>query len=74
MRKSTVNEIERMVVTRVFDAPRELVWRAWTDPKYVMQLGAEGLYCARLPDGFSRWGEITLLHEGTGWAGVLECG
>ncbi len=31
------NEIERMVVTRVFDAPRELVWRAWTDPKYVMQ-------------------------------------
>jgi len=22
-----------VVVTRVFDAPRELVWRAWTDPK-----------------------------------------
>ena len=34
---STVNETERMVVTRVFDAPRELVWKAWTDPKYVMQ-------------------------------------
>ena len=33
----TVNEKERMVVTRVFDAPRELVWKAWTDPKYVMQ-------------------------------------
>jgi uncharacterized protein YndB with AHSA1/START domain len=33
--KST--EIERMVITRVFDAPRELVWKAWTDPKYVMQ-------------------------------------
>ena len=26
-----------MVVTRVFDAPRQLVWKAWTDPKYVMQ-------------------------------------
>jgi uncharacterized protein YndB with AHSA1/START domain len=26
-----------MVVTRVFDAPRALVWKAWTDPKYVMQ-------------------------------------
>jgi len=26
-----------MVVTRVFDAPRELVWKAWTDSKYVMQ-------------------------------------
>jgi uncharacterized protein YndB with AHSA1/START domain len=37
MTKNTVNETERMVVTRVFDAPRELIWKAWTDPKYVMQ-------------------------------------
>ena len=37
MTKNTVSEIERMVITRVFDAPRELVWKAWTDPKYVMQ-------------------------------------
>jgi uncharacterized protein YndB with AHSA1/START domain len=37
MTKNTVNETERMVVTRVFDAPRELVWKAWTDPKYVKQ-------------------------------------
>jgi len=37
MTKSTVNETERMTVTRVFDAPRELVWKAWTDPKYIMQ-------------------------------------
>jgi uncharacterized protein YndB with AHSA1/START domain len=37
MTKNTVGETERMVVTRVFDAPRELVWKAWTDPKYVMQ-------------------------------------
>ena len=37
MTKNTSNEIERMVVTRVFDAPRELVWKAWTDAKYVMQ-------------------------------------
>jgi uncharacterized protein YndB with AHSA1/START domain len=43
MPKNTVNETERMVVTRVFDAPRELVWKAWTDPKYVMQWwGPEG--------------------------------
>ncbi|WP_446744633.1 SRPBCC family protein [Silvibacterium acidisoli] len=32
-----VNETERMMITRIFDAPRELVWKAWTDPKYVMQ-------------------------------------
>ena len=37
MTKDPVNDTERMVVTRVFDAPRELVWKAWTDPKYVMQ-------------------------------------
>ncbi len=37
MTKNTANETERMVITRVFDAPRELVWKAWTDPKYVMQ-------------------------------------
>ena len=28
---------DRMVVTKIFDAPRELVWKAWTDPKYMMQ-------------------------------------
>jgi uncharacterized protein YndB with AHSA1/START domain len=22
-------------ITRVFDAPRELVWRAWTDPEHM---------------------------------------
>jgi len=37
MTENTVSEIERMAVTRIFDAPRELVWKAWTDPKYVMQ-------------------------------------
>jgi uncharacterized protein YndB with AHSA1/START domain len=37
MTKNTVNETERMVITRVFDAPRALVWEAWTNPKYVMQ-------------------------------------
>jgi len=37
MTNNTANETERMVITRVFDAPRELVWKAWTDPKYVMQ-------------------------------------
>jgi len=26
-----------LVLTRVFDAPRDLVWRAWTDPKQLAQ-------------------------------------
>ena len=37
MTQNTVNETQPMVITRVFDAPRELVWKAWTDPKYIMQ-------------------------------------
>lgn len=35
MTENTANEVERMTITRVFDAPRALVWKAWTDPKYV---------------------------------------
>jgi uncharacterized protein YndB with AHSA1/START domain len=26
-----------VTLTRVYDAPREIVWRAWTDPKYLAQ-------------------------------------
>lgn len=26
---------QELVITRVFDAPRELVWKAWTDPERV---------------------------------------
>ncbi len=37
MANETVNETERMIVTRVFDAPRELVWKAWTSPDCVRQ-------------------------------------
>ena len=38
MTNNTVNEIERMVVTRVFDAPRELVWRALMLPPVQVKL------------------------------------
>jgi uncharacterized protein YndB with AHSA1/START domain len=31
------NEEQELVLTRVFDAPRELVFKAWTDPKRVAQ-------------------------------------
>jgi len=46
MAENIVSEVERMVVTKVFDAPRELVWKAWTDPKYIMQWwGPKGFSC-----------------------------
>jgi uncharacterized protein YndB with AHSA1/START domain len=31
------NKEQELVLTRVFDAPRELVFKAWTDPKHVAQ-------------------------------------
>jgi uncharacterized protein YndB with AHSA1/START domain len=35
---SAVQPNERtVVITRVFDAPRELVWQAWTDPGHMAQ-------------------------------------
>ena len=39
-----------IVITRVFDAPRDLVWDAWTDPKQVVQWWG--------PQGFT-----TTIHE-----------
>lgn len=37
-------------------------------------VGAEGFYCARLQDGFSRGRKISLLHESAGRAGVWNGG
>jgi uncharacterized protein YndB with AHSA1/START domain len=28
---------QALVITRIFDAPRELVWRAWTEPEMAMK-------------------------------------
>ena len=32
--KAIVNEL---VITRVFDAPRELVWKVWTEPEHIVK-------------------------------------
>ena len=40
------NANETQIITRVFSAPRALVWKAWTDPRYVMQWwGPKGFSC-----------------------------
>ena len=35
--QSGYKEKEDLVVTRIIDAPIELVWKAWTDPEHVMK-------------------------------------
>ena|SRR5687768_10808745 len=37
IKNNTALKKRDLAVTRVFDAPLELVWKAWTDPAYVMQ-------------------------------------
>lgn len=32
---TNMNTQKELIITRVFDAPRDLVWRAWTDPEMV---------------------------------------
>lgn len=35
--------VKQVTLTRLIDAPRELVWQAWTDPKHITQWwGPEG--------------------------------
>lgn len=45
MAKNTISDVQRMVVERIFDAPVELLWKAYTDPQYVQQWWG--------PNGFS---------------------
>ena len=42
---------ERTVtITRVFDAPRELVWRAWTEPKHLARWFGPRGFTASVPE------------------------
>ena len=42
--KATMQGDRELVVTRTFNAPRHLVWKAWTTPQYLQRwmLGPEG--------------------------------
>ena len=35
-------EGHELVITRIFDAPRDIVWKAWTDPVHAKQWGPKG--------------------------------
>jgi uncharacterized protein YndB with AHSA1/START domain len=50
--------------TRIFDAPRELVWRVWTDPKHLAQWWG--------PDGFTTMTSTYDLRPGGVWRFVMH--
>ena len=42
----TTSTQQALVIERIFDAPRELVWRAWTEPEHFMSWwGPKGFTC-----------------------------
>jgi len=53
-----------IVITRVFDAPRELVFRAWTDPKHMEQWWG--------PKGFTNTVEQMDVRPGGAWRIVMH--
>jgi uncharacterized protein YndB with AHSA1/START domain len=53
-----------LVLTRVFEAPRELVWEAWTDPEQVVRWWG--------PRGFTTTIEIMDVRPGGVWKHVMH--
>jgi uncharacterized protein YndB with AHSA1/START domain len=53
-----------IIGTRVFDAPRELVWTVWTDPKHLAQWWG--------PDGFSTTTSAFDMRPGGVWRFIMH--
>jgi uncharacterized protein YndB with AHSA1/START domain len=53
-----------IIITRVFDAPRELVWEAWTNPQHVSKWWG--------PEGFTTTIEEMNVKPGGTWKHVMR--
>lgn len=51
-----------IVISRVFDAPRELVWEAWTDPRHVAQWWGPHGFTNPLCEWNAQPGKAILVH------------
>jgi uncharacterized protein YndB with AHSA1/START domain len=51
-----------LVITRIFDAPRELVWQAWTDPKHVANWWGPNGFTNPLCEWNAKKGSAILIH------------
>lgn len=55
--------MEPIVISRIFNAPRELVWKAWTDPEMIKQWwGPEGFTAPSAKVDLRVGGEVYLCH------------
>jgi uncharacterized protein YndB with AHSA1/START domain len=55
---------QAIITTRVYDAPRDLVWRAWTDPKHLAQWWG--------PNGFTTTTNAFDMRPGGVWRFVMH--
>jgi len=62
--KTNDSSDREIVISRDFDAPCELVWEAWTDPKQVAQWWG--------PTGFSTTIEVMDVRPGGEWKHVMR--
>jgi uncharacterized protein YndB with AHSA1/START domain len=44
--KETSKKTNELVITRIFDAPRERIWKAWTEPEQMMKWWGPKLFTA----------------------------
>src|ERR1022692_2953719 len=51
-----------LVITRIFNAPRGLVWKAWTDPKQISQWWGPHGFTAPLCEWDAQPGNTILVH------------
>ncbi len=64
MEQASATAEREIVVERVFDAPRELVWEAWTNPRHVAQWWG--------PQGFTTTIEKMDFRVGGEWKHVMH--
>ena len=70
---STKSVEQDLVITRIFDAPRELVWKAWTEPEHVMRWWGPKNFTAPVSKIDLRVGGTTLnCMRGAGPDGVVR--
>jgi len=71
MTERTTNLLENLEITRIFDAPRELVWKAWTDPEIVTKWwGPKGFTSPACKIDFRVGGQyLYCMRSPDGWEG-----
>jgi len=61
---ATDTAAREIVASRVFDAPRELVWKAWSDPKHIVQWWG--------PQGFTTTMQEMDFRPGGAWRFIMH--